>query len=171
MTGKSNSEMPRSVTDIDWTCWQPLERAVLCFIRNGDQLLLIHKKTGLGTGKVNAPGGRIENGESPEEAAIRETQEEVGLVPSQLRQCGELSFIFTNGYSLHGTIFFASQFTGTPIETREALPFWCAVSELPYDKMWADDRYWLPHVLDGKYIRGFFIFDEEVMLSHRVDIE
>lgn len=46
----------------DWTGWVPRERAVLVFLRDGDQLLLIHKKRGLGTGKVNAPGGRVETG-------------------------------------------------------------------------------------------------------------
>ena len=66
-------------SEIDWTNWQPKERATLLFVLRDGQILLIHKKRGLGAGKINAPGGRLENGETPLAAAIRETQEETLL--------------------------------------------------------------------------------------------
>ncbi len=156
------------VADVDWKNWTPKERAVLCFIHVENKLMLIHKKTGLGKGKVNAPGGRIEPAETAEQAAIRETQEEIGLTPLNLRYMGELHFIFRDGYSLHGTVFFSHSFSGTPIETIEALPFWCPVDEIPYDNMWADDRLWLPVVLSGRRFKGYFIFDNDTMLSYDV---
>jgi 8-oxo-dGTP diphosphatase len=55
---------------MDWSTWTPRDRAVLLFVIRGGQALLIRKKRGLGAGKINAPGGRIEAGESPEEAAV-----------------------------------------------------------------------------------------------------
>ncbi len=76
--------------EIDWNCWTPQERSVLCFIFRESEVLLILKKRGLGNGKINAPGGKIEPGESPVQAAIRETQEEVGLTPHDPRYSGEL---------------------------------------------------------------------------------
>jgi ADP-ribose pyrophosphatase YjhB (NUDIX family) len=65
--------------NIDWVSWQPQQRAVIVYItdRKRQKVLLIMKKTGLGKGKVNAPGGRLEPGESFLEAAIRECREEV----------------------------------------------------------------------------------------------
>jgi len=117
---------------------------------------------------VNAPGGRIEPGETPVQAAVRETTEEVGVIPADLKETGQLYFEFTNGYKLHGTVFFAYSFSGDLVETREALPFWNPVDSLPYERMWEDDRYWLPLVLAGKYITGYFIFDNDVMLSKRI---
>ena len=130
--------------------------------------MLIHKKTGLGKGKINAPGGRIEPLEIPEQAAIRECQEEIGLTPSGLAKRGELFFIFTDGYSLHGTVFFADSYTGTPVVTIEADPFWCDIDKIPYDKMWADDPHWLPLAIAGRYFMGYFIFDDDIMLSMKV---
>ena len=65
---------------IDWSRWQPTELATLCFVIRDGQILLIHKKRGLGAGKINGPGGRIESGETAEQGAIRETQEEVGEI-------------------------------------------------------------------------------------------
>ena len=161
-------EPPRGVDDIDWASWVPTERAVLCFVIDGDRLLLIHKKTGLGQGKVNGPGGRIEPGERPVEAAIRETTEETGITPASLREMGTLSFIFTDGYSLFCTVFFATEWSGVLTETREAAPFWCARTEIPYPRMWADDALWLPRALRGEKLFGRFVFDGEAMQSHRI---
>jgi 8-oxo-dGTP diphosphatase len=153
-----------------WTDLTPLERATLCFIRKGDQLLLIHKKRGLGAGKVNAPGGKIESGETELQAAIRETREEIGVTPLHLDKRAELQFQFTDGYSLHCAVFIATDLLGEPVETEEAAPFWVCISEVPYDAMWADDRHWLPLVLAGKCVSGCFTFDGESMLTKDVEI-
>jgi len=69
---------------VDEPGWKPQERGVLCFIVKEGKILLIEKKRGLGAGKVNGPGGRIEKGETEEQAAARETQEEVGITPRGL---------------------------------------------------------------------------------------
>jgi 8-oxo-dGTP diphosphatase len=165
MNGKNGLQ---DVNGIDWSSWIPTERAVLCFVRDNGRILLIHKKTGLGAGKVNAPGGRIEPGELPSHAAIRETAEEVRIAVRDLYETGHLYFEFTNGYRLHGTVFFSTAFTGTPSETFEATPFWCDETRIPYENMWEDDRHWLPLALAGNYIEGYFIFDDDRMLSKKV---
>jgi 8-oxo-dGTP diphosphatase len=167
---KDNNAIVTDVGQVDWNIWVPKERAVLCFVKKDDSVMLIHKKTGLGKGKVNAPGGRIEPGERALEAAIRETIEETHVIPSNLQKVAELFFIFTDGYSLHGTVFFADEHSGIPVETDEADPFWCKINDLPYEQMWEDDRHWLPLVLQGKKIRGYFIFDDDKMLSKSVVI-
>ena len=151
-----------------WQQWQPRERATLCFIIRDNQVLLIRKKRGLGAGKINAPGGRLEIGETPNECAIRETQEEVGLTPIGVQERGQLHFQFADGYSLHCTVFTASDFCGELIETDEALPLWTAIDAIPYEEMWADDIHWLPGVLNGGTFRGYFHFDNETMLTNNV---
>ncbi|MDR2849068.1 MAG: 8-oxo-dGTP diphosphatase [Verrucomicrobiota bacterium] len=152
----------------DWTAWVPKETAVLTFIRLGGNLLLIVKKRGLGAGKVNAPGGRIEVGETPEQAAVRETQEEVGLTPLNLRFAGRLDFDFTDGYSLRCHVFTADGCTGTLTETDEAAPFWCAEADIPYGRMWSDDRLWIPLMLAGRGFDAQFVFAGDLMLWHRL---
>lgn len=153
---------------MDWTTWTPRERANLCFIVKNERVLLIHKKRGLGAGKINAPGGKIEAGETALDAAVRETQEEIGVTPLDITERGLLHFQFTDGYSLSCVVFVARDLVGEPIETAEATPFWVALDAVPYEQMWADDRHWLPQVLAGQSFRGWFEFDGDRMLSREV---
>ncbi len=165
---QNNNQIPLQVDKIDWTVWQPTERAVLSFIRDGKRLMLIRKKTGLGAGKINAPGGRIKPGETAMQAAIRETIEEIHMEPKNPRKRGELFFQFTNGYKLHGEVFFSAEYAGDPTETDEADPFWCSIEDLPYHEMWEDDRYWLPLALEGKSFVAYFVFNDDRMLDKNV---
>jgi 8-oxo-dGTP diphosphatase len=159
----------RKLTDIDWFNWVPCEQATLLFVIRANEILLIHKKRGLGAGNINAPGGRLEPGETPMQAAIREVEEEVCVTPTDVQYTGELYFQFTDGHSIHGTVFTAGGCTGEPTETDEATPFWTTMDAIPYDRMWADDRHWIPLMLAKTPFHGYFIFDGPTMLDHRVD--
>jgi 8-oxo-dGTP diphosphatase len=158
-----------SVDGIDWSSWRPTEYANLCFVVRDGQILLIRKKRGLGAGKINGPGGRIEKGETALDAAIRETQEEIGVTPIGLEQVGELSFQFLDGYKLHVAVFTARGCEGSLCETDEATPIWTSLKEIPYHEMWQDDPHWLPLAVAGRKFRGFFVFDGEQLLGHRIE--
>ncbi len=129
---------------------------------------MIRKKRGLGAGKINAPGGRLESGETPLQTAIRETEEEVGVTPLLLSERGVLHFQFVDGLALHCTVFLAEGCIGHEIETDEAIPMWMRPAEIPYHDMWADDIHWLPGMLAGGKFHGYFHFDGEVMLTNQV---
>lgn len=156
----------------DWNHWQPSIRATLMFIvdEGRDQVLLIRKKRGLGAGKINGPGGKLDPGETSEECAIRETQEELGVTALNPVHHGELWFQFVDGLALHVDVYRATQWTGEAIETDEAVPLWTPLSALPFDEMWSDDRLWLAEVLiEQKHFVGRFLFDDDSMLSHEVE--
>ena len=152
--------------EIDWTVWAPRERATLLFVIRGGMILLMDKKTGLGAGKINGPGGRIRPGETPLEAAVREVREELCVTPRYVRYRGELSFQFVDGYSVHGYVFTADDCEGEARETAEAAPRWTPIEAIPYDRMWADDRIWIPEMLAGRQFHGRFLFDGDTMLGH-----
>lgn len=157
------------LSDIDWETWTPTDRATLLFVIEGGRILLIEKKRGLGAGKVNGPGGRMEPGERPIETAIREVEEELGVTPVGVAPHGELSFQFVDGYALHCHVFRATSCRGEPVETSEAVPLWTPLDAIPFDRMWADDALWLPLVIAGQTVRGRFVFDGDAMLDHVVE--
>jgi 8-oxo-dGTP diphosphatase len=154
--------------DVDWERWRPRERATLLFVIRRGEILLIEKKRGLGAGKVNGPGGRIDPGETPLAGAVREVEEELHVTPTGVEPRGELRFQFVDGLSIHGFVFSASGCLGEPQETAEARPRWTSVDAIPWDAMWADDRFWLPLLLAGLNVEGRFLFDGDVLCGHEV---
>ena len=150
--------------------WEPTVRANLCFVVKSGRILLIRKKRGFGAGKINGPGGKVDPGETPMESAVRETFEELCVTPIGVRQAGELFFEFLDGMRLHCVVFSADDVDSEPRETDEAVPLWTDVNAIPYDEMWADDRFWLPHLIRGEQFRGTFLFDGEKLLERRIEI-
>lgn len=164
--GTAESSRTPAYRAIDWEGWTPDQRATLLFVRRDAEILLIHKKRGIGAGKINGPGGRIDPGESPRDCAVREVREEVGVVATGVLSAGELAFQFTDGLALHVAVFTASGHTGEVRESDEAVPLWTPVDRIPYDRMWADDRIWLPWMLEGVPFRGRALFDGDTMLGY-----
>lgn len=155
--------------DIDWKAWQAKDPATLVFVFRGDEILLINKKTGLGKGKVNAPGGKVDPGETPEAAAIRECHEELRITVSNLEYCGEHRFQFVDGYSIHVWVYRTQHFHGEPTETDEAEPLWTRMDDIPFDAMWEDDKYWLPMMIRGERFQTRWIFDGDRMLDYHIE--
>lgn len=166
MDRPNQEAVPARVADIDWQVWKPVDKGTILFVIQDGQILLIHKKRGLGAGKINGPGGRLDDGETPAECAIREVEEELRISPTGVDEIGELQFQFRDGYSIHVWVYRASGFVGTPEETDEADPLWTSIDEIPYDRMWPDDRIWLPLLLERRPFLGRFVFDDDSMLDH-----
>ena len=155
----------KSLSQIDWSQWEPIQKATLLFVTQNQQMLLIRKKRGLGAGKINAAGGRLEPGESELDCAVREMQEELCITVTDPKYAGEVDFQFTDGYCFHLIVFTGTQFEGAPTETDEAVPLWYGVDQVPYDEMWEDDIHWLPTMIQGERFYGRFLFDDDTMLD------
>jgi 8-oxo-dGTP diphosphatase/2-hydroxy-dATP diphosphatase len=140
----------------------------LVLVDNGEAILLGLKKRGFGEGRWNGFGGKVESGETLLEAAKRELKEEVGIEATGYEQVGILNFSFESDAQtlLEVNVFRITNFTGEPMETEEMKPKWFAYQDIPYAKMWPDDAYWLPLVLEGRRVKGSFHFDAPASLTH-----
>jgi mutator protein MutT len=144
----------------------------ILFIRHGDRVLLAMKKRGFGAGKWNGPGGKLNPGETPLQAMIRETQEEVGITPLDPQLVGRLRFAIIGQtpitHDCH--IFTCDSWEGDPVETEEMRPQWFHIGAIPYDQMWVDDILWLPLLLEGKSFAGSATLDGDRVVEHDIRI-
>lgn len=145
----------------------------LCLLKRNDEILLAIKKRGFGEGKYNGVGGKLEKGETPEEAMIRETEEEIMVTPTKYEKMGIIEFLeYVKGErtNVKFHLYVATEWEGIPGESDEMEPKWFALDNLPYQDMFPDDKYWLPYILEGKKVNAFFDFDEEWnLLSYHID--
>ncbi len=132
------------------------------------------KKRGFGKNKYNGFGGKVKDNEDIKQAAIRELFEEtvVRVHPKNFEKKGDLIFLFPYeiGWNQKVHIFVAESWEGKPIETEEMKPEWFDFKDIPFEKMWNDDVYWLPKILNGKNLKGEFIFgkDNETIINVNV---
>ncbi|MFV0484815.1 MAG: NUDIX domain-containing protein [Candidatus Saccharimonadales bacterium] len=144
-------------------------------LKKGDRVLLGHKKRGFGKGNVNGIGGKLESGETPEQAIVRETSEEIGVTITKFQKVGFIVFdeLVYNGERQTCVMhcYIATRWDGEPIETDEIQPEWFNINDIPYKKMWADDEHWLPQVLDGEKVEARFKYNDDFeIVEFHVDI-
>jgi 8-oxo-dGTP diphosphatase len=138
------------------------------------EVLLGHKKTGLGTGKVVALGGHVEPGEAAAEAAAREVKEESGLcvTPGSLTWVAHITFLFPArpAWDMTVEIFTTPDWSGEPAESDEIRPQWFPVGALPFGRMWQDAPHWLPRVLAGERLTATFSYagDNEAIAAQSI---
>jgi len=151
-----------------------MNQATLLFLLDDNQILLAMKKRGFGAGRWNGVGGKSNQNETIESAAIRECQEEILVIPKDIKKVATLDFYFPEKkkeWNQRVTVFICKNWEGTPKETEEMAPRWFTVDQIPYDKMWSDDSYWLPKVIDGQHVKASFSFDDkDILLKHSVEL-
>ena len=150
-----------------------MKQATLCLLVKDNQILLAMKKRGFGIGKWNGVGGKVEDGEEIVDAVIRETKEEIGVDIKNPAQVGILHFYFPYKpeWDQEVHLFLAKDWQGNPKESEEMAPKWFLLNEIPYDKMWDDDKLWLPHILKGEKVQADFIFKQgEIIEKNNIKV-
>lgn len=144
----------------------------LCLVSRNNHILLGMKKRGFGEGRWNGFGGKLQDGETIEDALFREMKEEAGVDLIDPQKRGVLNFTFEgNPEVLEVHVFSAEDIDGELTETEEMKPQWFLEDEIPYDEMWPDDKLWLPLLLAGENFEGDFYFkDSDTLVRHDLRI-
>lgn len=147
---------------------RPRKIVTLVMVHENGKVLLSKKKDGFGGGWWNGYGGKVEAGETVEQAAHRELQEEAGIEVGTLEKAGMLYFDIEGDERLHeGHIFRGSDVIGEPQETEEMVtPTWFPVDAVPYDQMWKGDDAWMPLFFEGRAFEGIMTFNAKHELLH-----
>lgn len=149
------------------------KRLTLVFLTKEGQVLLAMKKRGFGAGRWNGLGGKLDPGESYEQAMKREAYEEALVRPKSYELAAVIRFDEYDGQEevVHKvSVYLCQTWDGDPTETEEMSPNWFEKDKLPLDKMWDDDRYWLPRVLAGEKLKCHFRLDSgDKVVSQRIE--
>lgn len=144
-----------------------MKQATLCFLMKDNEILLAMKKKGFGVGKWNGVGGKLDTEKGDKDiidTVMRETEEEIGVKIKNPEKIAVLSFYFpyilNKNWDQDVHVFLARNWEGEPIESIEMLPKWFKIGEIPFEQMWDDDKFWLPHILEGKKFNAKFIFEK-----------
>ncbi|KAM9474415.1 oxidized purine nucleoside triphosphate hydrolase-like [Salvelinus alpinus] len=150
------------------------------------RVLLGMKKRGFGAGKWNGFGGKVQPGETIEEAARRELQEESGLTVDALDKIGNIKFEFIRETELlDAHVFRADNYNGEPTESDdihsqshafylgpEMRPQWFDSDKIPFGQMWVDNILWFPLMLQKKKFLGYFKFQgHDLIIDHKLEVE
>ncbi|MHC1716648.1 MAG: 8-oxo-dGTP diphosphatase [Candidatus Dojkabacteria bacterium] len=134
----------------------------LAIIEDGDKTLLAMKKRGFGEGWWNGYGGKIQEGESIEQAMLRELEEESGIVGKKFKERAVIEFFFKGtDQEIEMHVFEVTEYEGSPKETEEMSPKWFLKKDIPYNDMWPADREWMPLFFEGKNFVGRAEYDGE----------
>ncbi|MGA9533259.1 MAG: CoA pyrophosphatase [Anaerolineales bacterium] len=120
------------------TEWDATPAAVLVpfYLDDGQWNLLYTRRTervASHRGQVSFPGGAIEpEDKSPEQAAVREAHEEIGLLPAEVEILGKMNGLLT-----------VTQFHVTPVVARIQWPFQMELNELEVASAFGVPLAWL----------------------------
>lgn len=123
-----------------------MKNTTLVYVERDGQYLMLHrvkKKNDLNHDKWIGVGGKCEEGESPEECALRETREETGLTLEHPVYRGVVTFVSDQCEGEYMHLFTADRFSGTLRECNEGNLEWVPKSDVPSLPIWEGDKIFL----------------------------
>lgn len=161
-----------------------MKLATLCYVRHNGKTLMLHrikKANDMHAGKWNGLGGKLLPGETPEQCAIREVQEESGLTLINPILRGIITFPGFNKVSApqragaqsetedwYCFLFIGQAFTGELIDSAEGVLAWIDDAALLDLNLWEGDRIFIPWLDTEAFFSGRFTYVDGQLQDHDV---
>lgn len=152
-----------------------LKDTTLCYIEKDGAYLMMHrikKKNDMNKDKYVGIGGKLENGETPFDCALREIKEETGITPINLLYRGIVTFI-SNEYGteiMH--LFTANDFVGSIKDNcDEGELVWIEKQDVYNLPIWEGDKIFFELLeKENKFFNLTLIYEGEKLVSHTLTI-
>lgn len=109
---------------------KPVRKAVRCYLIKDDRIVVTkYNEPNKKAGYYEIPGGKIEEGELPEQTAIREIQEETGIIVKNLKNKGNLTIEYPDR-KFEFVVFLADDYQGKPLQFEDNSSAWIDINHL-----------------------------------------
>ncbi len=146
-----------------------MKLTTLCYIERDGAWLMLHrvkKKQDANQGKWIGVGGKIEEGESPEECLVREVREETGLTLRSHRFRGIVTFVSDRWESEIMFLYTADDFAGCLSECCEGDLAFVPKEQVFALNLWEGDRIFLKLLIeDASFFNLKLSYEDERLVS------
>lgn len=147
--------------------------ATLCYVQKENKTLMLHrvkKENDYHEGKWNGLGGKFEAGETPEECAAREIEEESGLKIKNPKLNGFISFPNFDGKNDWNVfVFTIKEFEGELIDSPEGNLEWIENEKLFDLNLWDGDKIFMKWIFEEKFFSAKFIYENGKFKNYQVN--
>jgi 8-oxo-dGTP diphosphatase len=149
-----------------------MKLGTLCYIKKNNKTLMLHrikKDKDMHKNKWNGLGGKFEPGESPNECVIREVMEESGLIITNPKLKGIITFPAFDGIDdWYVFVFIANEFSGELIDSNEGKLEWINDDKLLDLNLWEGDKVFLKWLDKDEFFSAKFIYDKGRLIDYKV---
>lgn len=152
-----------------------MKLATLCYVmdKTSNSTLMIFrnkKQNDYHRGKWNGLGGKFNPGESPEECAKREIEEECGLRVRSVTMKGFITFpLFDEKDDWYVFLFTSDEFEGELIDSPEGHLEWIPNEKLSEINLWDGDKIFIPWLFKEKFFSAKFNYEKGSFIDHSVE--
>lgn len=153
-----------------------MKLATLCYLidkKNKKTLMIFRNKKpdDYHKGKWNGLGGKFEQGESPEECAVREIEEESGLKVKSIKMKGFITFpMFDGKDDWYVFVFTADDYEGNLIDSPEGKLEWIPNDRLTEINLWDGDKIFIPWLFENKFFSAKFNYVDGKFVDYEVSL-
>ena len=149
-----------------------MKQTTLCYIEKDDSYLMLHrikKENDENKDKWIGVGGKLEEGESPEDCVLREVKEETGLELKKYQYRGFITFVSNQWGTEYMHLFTAAEYVGEIKECSEGNLEWVPKSQMEQLNLWEGDKIFFRLLQEYD---GFFTlklcYEEDKLISYKI---
>lgn len=152
-----------------------MKLTTLCYIEKDGAWLMLHrtkKKVDCNAGKWIGVGGKVEEGESPDDCLVREVREETGLELESYRLRGIVTFVSDEWETEQMFLYTAIPSEGEPTACDEGELKYVPIREVFDLNLWEGDRVFLRMLVeDAPFFMMKLVYEGEELVRVAVDGE